>query len=267
MTVPQQQGKPGTAVAKQEREEMLAELAQKYTPEIEALAPEGMTAAMFIASLRLYLSTNPAVAECTKLSIAQGVLRAAQTGLTLGVSCDLLPFNKVAQFSPRYGGIIELALAAGVNAINADVVRAGDLFEFEKGTKPYLRHTRGFKRDGLITHAYAVAALRFGQCVFEVATREEVDRVREQFSRSWKRDVDAFGHQRREPLELDLIPWYAKKTMVRKLAPFLPKNPRLAAALLFAEAKGPEEGDTAGIQTPEPEHTPDGEILGTVEEI
>lgn len=255
MTAP---AKPGSAVAVKARDVILAEVAEKYSAQIAALAPEGMAPEHFIASLRLYMAQNPAVVECTPASVAMGVLRAAQTGLTLGVSCDLLPFGKVCQFSPRYGGIIELALAAGANAINADVVREGDFFEYEKGTKPYLKHHRNFQGGAKITHAYAVAALRFGQCVFEVATREEIDALRLKYSKSWKHG------------SLDEIPWYAKKTMVRKLGPYLPKNPRLAAALMFADAKEPEDG---AVDAPPPETMSEhmdpetGEVVAEVESL
>jgi len=229
--------KPGRAL--KPRDVILAELSEKYTDEIAALAPDGVKPEHYIASLRLYMAQNPKILDCSPVSVAIGVLRVAQTGLTLGVSCDLLPIGKTCQFSPRYGGLIELALGAGTNSVNADVVREGDDFAFEKGTKFFLRHTRKFKKDAKITHAYAIAGLRFGHYVFEVATREEIDALKAHYSQHWK------------TTDLDAIPWYAKKTMVRRLSPFLPKNARLAAALMFADA--PESLDAEGTQMPDAE--------------
>jgi phage RecT family recombinase len=150
------------------------------------------------------------------------MLRVAQTGLQLGVSCDLLPFGKTCQFSPRYNGIVELALASGVRAINADVVKEGDEFDYEKGTRLFLSHKKVAKSNGRITHAYALAEIKQGAFVFDVLDRDEIEQRRQQYSKSWKT----------QPLEE--IPWYAKKTAVRRIAPLLPKNPRLAAALMFA---------------------------------
>lgn len=240
--------KPGTAVATKPRDVIISTV-ENYTEQLAALAPEGVKPEHYLASLRLYMAQNPAILNCTPASVAAGILRVAQTGLTLGVSCDLLPFGAVCQFSPRYGGIIELALAAGANSVNADVVREGDDFAFEKGTKFFLRHTRKFQKGGVITFAYAIAGLRFGQYVFEVASREEIDEVRLKYSKSWAKG------------SLDDIPWYAKKTMVRRLAPYLPKNPRLAAALFYSDG---QDADPATIQVPGLDMET-GEVGGQVE--
>ena len=224
------------------RDVILAEVAEKYSEQLNALAPKGTDAAHYIASLRLYFAQNPKVLECSPISVCVGMLRVAQCGLDLGVSCDLLPFGKECQFSPRYNGIIELALHAGARAVNADVVREGDDFEFEKGTAFRLSH-RKRSSTALISHAYAIAELKPGSYVFEVLLRDEIERTRAQFSKQWKNGA------------LEAIPWYAKKTAVRRIAPYLPKNARFAAALQFAEqADGAEivvEGHPVDTQTGE----------------
>jgi phage RecT family recombinase len=245
--------KPGTAIALRDA---ILSTAEKYTDQIGKLAPEGASADSYLVGLRLYLAQNAKLLDCTPVSVALGLLLCAQTGLVLGVSADLLPFGKVCQFSPRYGGIIELALAAGTNSINADVVRDGDEFSFEKGTKFFLRHTRKFQKGAKITHAYAIAGLRFGQYVFEVRNRVELDAHKQRYSLQWKQT------------DLDEIPWYAKKTMVRQLSPFLPKNPRLAAALLFADTREVEDADAHVIDTPPADVDPEtGEIAGAPEGV
>jgi phage RecT family recombinase len=210
--------------------EKLVATVEKYEEQIKGLAPRGVAPSHYYASLRLYLAANPKVLECTPASVAVGILRVAQTGLDLGVSCDLLPFGSSCQFSPRYNGIIELALASGVRAVNADVVREGEILEAQKGTEFYLRH-RKYGPDGkplavkgaAITMAYAIAEIKQGSFVFETLTREEIDAIRAKYSQQWKRG------------SLDEIPWYAKKTMVRRLSPYLPKNSRFAAALQYAD--------------------------------
>lgn len=222
----------------------ITDVVERYTDEIAKLAPRGVHPAHYLASLRLYMASHSEVRKCTPMSVAQSILRVAQTGLELGVTCDILPFKGVGQFSPRYNGIIELALGAGVRTINADVVRAGDYFEWEKGTHFKLRHRHDAERGAPITHAYAIAETKPGSFVFEVMARHEIDEVRLKFSKQWKNG------------NLDDIPWYAKKTVVRRLSPYLPKNPRLAAALAFAAS---DEGD------PTPDDVPNAEfeVIGT----
>jgi len=242
---------PGTALVAKPRDAILAAV-EKYGAEITALAPEGANLAQYLAGLRLYFASSPKILDCTPASVAAGMLRVAQCGLTLGVSCDLLPFGKSCQFSPRYNGIVELALGAGTRAINADVVREGDDFEMEKGTKPYLRHQKKAKHGAKITGAYAIAEIRVGSYVFEYLTREEVDAVRLQYSKSWAKG------------SLDDIPWYARKTCIRRLTNYLPKNPRLAAALLYADEKPEEVPEGECVPLP---HDADGVLTGEGREM
>ncbi len=241
---------PGTAVAKP-REVILATLVDKYSDQLAALAPERVKPAHYVASLRLYFAQSPKLLDCEAASVAVGMLRVAQTGLELGVSCDLLPFGKACQFSPRYNGIVELALGAGTRSINADVVREGDDFETEKGTRPFLRHQKRAKSGAPITGAYAIAEVRVNSYVFEYLSREEIDAVRARYSQSWKKG------------SLDEIPWYARKTCIRRLTNYLPKNARLAAALLYADEKPEDipEGECAPIP-----HDADGVVAGEMGE-
>ena len=233
---------PGTSVATTPKDTILA-LIEQQAHDIASLAPRGFTPAHYAASLSLHLQKNPDLLKCSPASIAQGILRVAQTGLELGVSCDLLPFlgkNPTCQFNPRYNGLVELALGSGVRAINADVVRDDDtLFEFEKGTEFKLRHIRG-PGNGKIIWAYAIAQVKIGSFVFEVLSREEIDQRRARYSKQWKNQ------------SLDEIPWYGVKTAIRKLSALLPKNPRFAAALAF-------DADIREIEGDEVEEIPEGE--------
>ncbi len=232
-TAAESNGAPGTSLAVI-RNRILNTVTQ-YAENIQKLAPRGMQAEYYVEELRLYLSQpdkdgNPSkLLDCQPASIARGILRVAQTGLSLGVSCDLLPFGKVCQFNIRYTGLIELALSSGVRAVNSDVVYSDDiLFSFEKGTSFHLRHRRG-PRKGEVTHFYAIAELNPGSYVFEVMTRDEAEAHKQKFSKQWKTT----------PIEQCL--WYGKKTAIRQLSKFLPKNPRFAAALQYDAQTDVEE--------------------------
>jgi phage RecT family recombinase len=199
----------------------------QYAENIEALAPRGMLATYYVQELRLYLAQpdkdgNPSkLLDCTPASIVRGMLRVAQTGLSLGVSCDLLPFKQNCQFSPRYNGIIELALNSGVRTINADAVYDDDLlWDFQKGTEFFVRHKRG-PRKGKLTHFWATAEIKQGSFAVVVLTRDEVEAHKAKYSKQWYK----------VPIE-DCL-WYGTKTAIRQLSKFVPKNPRFAAALQF----------------------------------
>ncbi|MEX1185346.1 MAG: recombinase RecT [Gemmatimonadaceae bacterium] len=236
----------GTAltVVEQKREAILAAI-DVYAGEMAALAPHGVTPAQYVAELKLYLMQNPKVLDCTPLSIATGMLRLATTGLVLGESCDLLPFGSTCQFSPRYNGLVDLALAAGCRAVNADVVREGDYFEWEKGTNTYLKHKRQSNEKAEILYAYAVAEIKAGSFVIEVIPREHIEATRARYSKQWKEGA------------LETIPWYGKKTAIRRLSPLLPKNRRFAAALQFAEeVEAVEVSAAAAGELPDPVPAP-----------
>jgi phage RecT family recombinase len=250
-TTAQNNGEAGTSLAVVRNR--ILETVMLYAESIEALAPRGMLAPYYKEELRLYLSQpdkdgNPSkLHDCAPASIARGILRVAQTGLSLGVSCDLLPYGKVCQYSPRYTGIVELALLSGTRAINADVVYDDDiLFEYQKGTESYLRHQRG-PRKGNITHFYAMGELKPGSYVFEVMTRDEVEDFKKKFSKQWAK------------VPIEECVWYGKKTLIRQLSKFLPKNPRFASALQF-DKQADEIPD--GVFEPIDEEAMDDAIMG-----
>lgn len=226
---------PNTNV-KTDARALILSTTERYSDSIAKLAPRGVNPAHYVETLRLYMSSNPKLLDCNAVSVARGILRVAQTGLELGVSCDLLPFGQECQFNPRYNGIIELALGSGVRAIDADVVRDTDYFEYQKGTGAFLRH-KAADDMGKITHAYAIAEVKQQSFVFVVVNREQIDAIRSQYSKSWWKRP--FGERKGEIIPLDEIPWYAKKTAVRRLSPMLPKNARFAAALMYADEAEP----------------------------
>lgn len=214
---------PAALSVQDEKRQQIFGAIDLYAGELAALAPRGVTKAHYVASLKLYFTQNEKLLDCTPVSIAQGMLRVAQTGLELGVSCDLLPFKSTCQFSPRYNGLVELAIAAGARSVNADVVREGDHFEWSKGTDNFLRHKREAPDSAQILYAYAVAEIKAGSFVIEVVPREHIEATRARYSKQWKE------------AKLETIPWYGRKTAIRRLSPLLPKNARFAAALTFAE--------------------------------
>ena len=216
-----------TAVATTSRRDVLTSIlieVEKREPEMMALAPKGYDAQMFYAALKLYVANNGAILECRPLSVATAMLRVAQTGLELGVSCDILPFKGAAMFSPRYNGLIELAHSAGVRGINHGVVRDGDLFEYQLGSEAFLKHVPLRGNKGEITHAWACARIGVTGMQIEVMDREEVEALKTTYSKQWK------------TTPLDEIPWYARKTVIRRLCKYLPKNARFAAALRYDAA-------------------------------
>lgn len=226
-----------TAVATTEADKRPAYLAmlEKHIPTFADFLPEGVKPERVIAAVRMAVAGNPKIATCTPVSIVQSVARAMQLDLEIGVTAYLVPRNQwnpntrqkemTCTLLPDYRAHIEMIVRSGAaRSVEADVVREGDFFEYEKGLDKKLVHRPNAAPDAKITHAYAIVRLRFQQSDFIVMTREEVEAVRAK-SQGWNDDALA---KKGEATGLESVPWYAKKSAVIRVTNLVPKNPRLA---------------------------------------
>jgi hypothetical protein len=115
--------------------------------------------------------------------------------------------------------MIDLARRSGaIKSIWADVVREGDVFEYERGMDDKLRHIEGAER-GAISHFYSYAHLKDGGFVFDVKnivwmnTHMLTTQSKGAYG-PWKDHYEAMG----------------RKTMVRRLFNYLPVSIEMAEA-------------------------------------
>ncbi len=139
------------------------------------------------------------------------------------------------QFQPGYQGIAKLVLNSGrVLDVDAGVAYANDIFEYEEGSSPFVRHVRALKDRGERIATYAVARLPGGIAkvrVLDVATIEQHRKASKAAgSGPWVEWYDAM----------------AMKTALRDLCKYLPKSATLEKALLF-EAEAEERYATAPV--------------------
>lgn len=201
-------------------------------PQFAAVLPKHLTperlARVALTSIRL----NPKLLQCDRNSLFAAVMTSAQLGLEpdgiLGQGF-LVPFAGKVQFVPGYKGLISLARNSGdVDSIIAQVVYDKDLFEFEWGTNERLVHRPAFGDRGKPIYVYAYARFRQGGWYFDVLTVDDVNKVRDA-SNGWK---SAVKYQR-----VADSPWtthwpeMACKTLVRRIAKYLPLSVQKAAAL------------------------------------
>lgn len=194
---------------------------------IAAFLPEGVSPERVAAAVSLALNdpkTGKALAACTPQSVVRAVGRIAQWGLEVGVTAYLVPFGRECVPVADYKGLIELVVASGAaRDIDAHVVYEGDEFDYELGLDNRLVHRPRWSGDGKrkIVAAYAIARIKFGYTKQVVMTADEIDEIRQQYSKQWKSGP--------------LPDWYAVKTCVRRLVKLLPQNPRLASAMAKIE--------------------------------
>jgi recombination protein RecT len=123
-----------------------------------------------------------------------------------------------------YKGYIDLGYRSKmVKSLEARVVHELDYFEYEEGTEDFIRHKRSedSKREqSPITHAYAIVKTTTGGRVFQVLTREQIDKRRKR-SANARTDYSAWV--------TDYGPM-ACKSAIRALHPYIPQSSELAIA-------------------------------------
>ena len=176
-------------------------------------SPERMARAALTAITKV-----PKLADCTEASFFQCLLNLSQWGLEPdGRRAHLIPYGNVCTLIIDYKGYVELAYRSGVvKSIHADVVRDGDIFDFDRGT--VARHTPWFlrrdpdkpKEPGQIYAVYCFVELAHGAEKSEVLSRDEVEKIRKRSKAGnngpWVTDWEEM----------------AKKTAFRRVSKWLP---------------------------------------------
>lgn len=197
--------------------------------------------------------------QCTPQSLIGGVFEALKLGVALGGPMQeawLIPFrnSKINAFEATFivgfqGYRNILDRGRGVIDVHPRAVYAGDEFDMQYGTprdkishRPYWMLGKTEKDKGQLMCVYAIANLRGGGQQIEVMPRAEVDahraRSRAKDSGPWVSDYDAM----------------ALKTVIRKIAKYLPKSNELLARALDLDDKAdrgvPQDFDVTGLVMP-----------------
>lgn len=219
----------GTAVAPRKEPLTFQGLLDRMRPEMEGLLPKHLTAERMMTLVQLAATKTPRLKECTPVSLFTAVMHASRLGLEIGTHAHLVPFkNKSGGMEcvmiPDYRGLVHLAVSSGkVKHIDVRVAYNDDLFEYELGTTPFIKHRpklgAGRKNSDLLC-VYTVGWLADGTPVIgEPMTMAEIDAVR---ARSRAKDDG--------PWVSDYIQM-GKKTVLKRDLKMYPQTPELTAAI------------------------------------
>jgi recombination protein RecT len=209
---------------------------------IAAVLPKHVTPERLMKIAMHAIRTTPALQECSVKSLLGAVIQSSQLGLepnTILGHAYLVPYKNRksgttdAQFIPGYKGLIDLARRSGqIESIAAHAVHAADEFEFSYGLHESLTHKPAMTGDrGDIIAFYAIAKLKGGGHAFEVMPRSDVDAV--------MRSTQSKGQW--GPWK-DHYPEMGRKTVIRRLAKYLPLSIEFAtAAALDGQAEAGEQ--------------------------
>lgn len=214
---------------------------------LRSLLPQTMTVDKFQGIVVAAVADNMDLLDCDRGSLLKACLSAAELGLSLNKSmgeADILKVwdgrmkKNVAQFRPRYKGLMKLALQAGeVLKIESRLVYSKDVFEVEQGIESRIIHKHGLSDRGERIGAYCVWKLKNGETQFEIMSKEEILSIRDRSSSKTK-DGTIVGPWKTDEAEM----W--RKTVVRRASKYMPLSTEAQRAVMADnQAEGVIEGD------------------------
>ena len=225
----------GTAQPQQVQETTTVyQVIQKMQGEIARALPKHLDADRMARLALTAVRKNPKLAECTPTSFAGALLTAAALGLEVDVNGEayLVPYRDTkkriteCQLIVGYQGIAKQYFQSPLASyIDAQAVYENDLFDWQYGTDPYLRHKPARGDRGKVTDYYAVAKLSTGATRFVVLSPEEVKELR-------RGKVGPSGDI------ADPQRWMERKTALKQLVKLLPKSTSLVAVATADEQLG-----------------------------
>ena len=217
----------------------VAQLVERMKPQLARALPAHMSEDRFARVVLTQVRQNPTLLECDPMSLLSATMTAAQLGLepdARGLAYLVPHWNRKQRrrdvtFVIGYRGLIDLARRSGqLASIEAREVREADRFEFRFGLDPKLEHVPATGDRGEPTHYYGVARFRDGGHYVEVLSVDDVEKYRE-------RSESGSGATPRGPWATDYSAM-ARKTVIRRMAPYLPMSVEAAQAVAVDETPG-----------------------------
>nr|DAL05199.1 MAG TPA: RecT protein [Caudoviricetes sp.] len=218
-------------VAAQQGARSIKDLIVSMEGQIAKALPSVLTPERFTRMVLTALSTNPKLRECTPKSFLGAMMQAAQLGVEPNTPLGqayLIPYKNhgtmECQFQLGYKGLLDLAYRSGeVTIIQAHEVYENDVFEYELGLEPKLRHVPATGEKGAVTHYYAMFKTKSGGYGFHVMSRAEVDSFAKKYSQAYKK-----GYSTPWTTNFDEM---AKKTVLKACLKYAPIKTEFTRAL------------------------------------
>lgn len=211
----------------------LAALIVKHKERILEALPRGIDGDAVLKKAVMAVRKSPALLKANPASLFYAISEAVANGLEIGghrQQCYLVPYGEEVQLILGYRGMIELVRRTGqMESATLQLVHDGDLFEYEEGDTPRLRHVPSADAESQsrpVTHVYVVFRLRGGVVVRNVWTAPRVNAHRDQYSEAYRRAELYIERQTKAKQPIDqrkLSPWHtswhnmAYKTLIRDL--------------------------------------------------
>lgn len=232
----------------------IGDMLRNNKAKLEATIPKHVNADRLMRVAVQAIQGSPILAQCSVPSLFTCIIRSSMLGVEpngpLG-EAYLVPYKNKGKYEAQliigYRGLTNLARRSGlVTEVYAHVVHEKDVFDYELGTTPFIKHKPALKDRGKMIGAYAVYVTSDGAKDFEYMTKEEIDKVR---------------NSSRAGNNGPWVQWYeemARKTVIRRLSKRMPMSVEMAEAVDIDNRTSVGEVvdhsdviDTTGIEIPE----------------
>lgn len=202
--------------------------------------PKGAEATQLIRDALTALRTTKNLDRCEANSVLGSLMTCAQLGLRPGVlgHAWLLPFwdrksgGHKAQLVIGYQGLVDLAYRSGlVASVIARTAYENDVFEVDYGIADTIVHKPNMDGSrGKAIAYYAIVKYVSGGYAFWVMSHQEMLAYRDEHATAKTKEGRVFGPW------VDHFEGMAHKTVLRRLAKFMPKSVELANAIAADES-------------------------------
>lgn len=208
-------------------------LVQLFPKDGEAMVARAVSSAIMASRKPNEKTQRPALEAISAELIAERCVAAHHMGLDPTSECYLVPYGTNLQLIIGPRGLVRLMMNSGfVRKIEARAVREGDAFDYDLGDEGFIRHKKGTNnREGPVTHAYAWIETTTGGKIREVCTVDDIE-----FYRSKSKQANG-------PMWTENYEGACRKTMIHRIAEFVPLAPVLSAAL--------RQNEEGGVEIPE----------------
>jgi recombination protein RecT len=232
-------------------QELLKHDLERASSSLAAMLPKHVTVERLVKVVLSATARNSKLLECSRPSIIRAVMQSAELGLEIGGllgEAYLVPFKRSwkdddgkwhsemeATCIPGYKGYIKLARNSGqILSIGARVVYARDRFTVDLASE-HIEHQPDMSDDpGELVFVYAIARFREGGQQIEIMRRAQIEAIRKRSktynagSKPWADGTKPGESSGPWAIDYDEM---ARKTVVRRLAKYLPLSPELQKAI------------------------------------
>lgn len=154
----------------------------------------------FLQVVKTAIAKNETLLQCDRPSLWLACMEAASKGLLPdGIQGAIVPFKGQAKFMAMDTGLKDVVWKTGrISAWHREVVKAGDEFEFELGSDPFIKHKKKLGGRGEVIAAYSIVTMTDGTKSIKLIDIDDINKAKSRSKRpdqAWASDFDRMAEK------------------------------------------------------------------------